>query len=119
MMFKCLVGALCFLFALHFSAQDINRFNKKRERTGKWITYTDASHTKKLSEVKYRNGNVVGTAKYYNTEGQLERIEKNPRDENLEGDGEDAGNKLVIIRRKAKKRIGIEYEEEIDEKGDE
>ena len=79
MMYKCLVGALCFLFALHFSAQDINRFNKKRERTGKWITYTDASHTKKLSEVKYRNGNVVGTAKYYNTEGQLERVEKKRR----------------------------------------
>lgn len=35
-----------------------------------------ASHTKKLSEIYYSKGNIVGTAKYYNTEGQLERVEK-------------------------------------------
>lgn len=76
MIIRSLLWAFCFSIALNIYGQEINRFNKKRERTGKWITYTDASHTKKLSEIYYRNGNVVRTAKYYNTGGQLERVEK-------------------------------------------
>ncbi len=58
-----------------YFAQAPNRFNKKGERTGKWLTHSDSAKTKKLFEGRYRKGNVVGHSYYYTMNGVLERRE--------------------------------------------
>ncbi|MBK9284547.1 MAG: hypothetical protein IPM51_09550 [Sphingobacteriaceae bacterium] len=66
-----------FLLALLSSCSTkINQYTRKKEKKGRWITYTDASKSKKLSEGKYRNGNPIGTWYYYNMNGELERKER-------------------------------------------
>lgn len=67
-----------FLFSLNSAdlpGQMLNRFNKQGHRTGKWITYTDSTKTKKLAEGRYKDGNPVRKFKYYTMEGVLEREE--------------------------------------------
>jgi hypothetical protein len=57
-------------------SQKLNQYNKKGERTGRWLTYSDPAKTKKLFEGRYKKGNSVGICSYYNLEGNLERIER-------------------------------------------
>lgn len=64
------------LASVSLFSQKLNQYNKKGERTGKWLTYSDAAKTKKLFEGRYRKGNSVGKCSYYNLDGNLERIEK-------------------------------------------
>lgn len=64
------------LFSFTFSFSQKNKFNRRGQRTGKWLTYSDSAKTKKLFEGKYRNGNSVGTSYYYSIDGNLEKKEK-------------------------------------------
>ncbi len=66
---------LLVLVTCYYFPQQLNRFNKKGERTGKWITYSDSAKTKKIFEGKYKRGNTVGHCYYYTMDGILERKE--------------------------------------------
>jgi hypothetical protein len=64
-----------FLLFRDLFPQKLNRFDKKGQRTGGWITYSDSARTKKLAECKYKKGHTVGKALYYTMDGQLEKKE--------------------------------------------
>lgn len=72
-------GCFCFIvFSLisFFSfSQTFNRLNKKGERTGKWIVYSDSARKNKLFEGRFRNGLAVGKSYYYTNDGTLDRKE--------------------------------------------
>lgn len=56
-------------------SQHHNRYNRHKERTGKWIVYADSAKKIKSTVVRYRNGNAVGRGYYYTSEGYLGRKE--------------------------------------------
>lgn len=62
------------LWANVFS-QRLNRYNHHGERKGKWIVYNDSAKKSKSTVVRYRNGNPIGRAYYYTSEGILGRRE--------------------------------------------
>lgn len=57
--------------------QNVNKFNRKKRRTGQWEFYWDDITKDVSSSGKFRNGKQVGKWKYYSQEGKIERIEKN------------------------------------------
>ena len=56
-------------------AQKLNQLNKNKQRTGKWINYSDSAKTTKLFEGRFKNGKAVGKAYYYLPSGLLDRTE--------------------------------------------
>lgn len=72
------LSALLILFLLQLITISLfsqNKFNKHRERTGKWIIYIDEQKKIKSMEGKYNNGKSVGKSLYYSNNGALERKE--------------------------------------------
>lgn len=49
----------------------LNRLNKNKQRTGKWVTYADKENTIKTFEGRFKNGVGVGKAYYYTLQGVL------------------------------------------------
>ncbi len=62
-------------FSFRLFPQHLNRYNKKGERIGKWVTFSDSAKKLKLFEGKYRKGTAVGTCLYYSLDGVLEKKE--------------------------------------------
>lgn len=77
-MFKQLfITALLLLAASLLFSQKLNRYNKKGQKTGRWISYSDSARTKKMFDGKLRNGITVGTCYYYTMDGILHKKEVN------------------------------------------
>lgn len=70
---------VCFFILLFsvsgFSQKRINRY-KHKQRQGKWIIYSDSTNTVIDSKGRYRKGNPVGKFYYYNSKGQVIKLEK-------------------------------------------
>ncbi len=74
MKYRALISILLILLFIHNGTAQ-NRLNKNKQRTGRWVVYTDSTKTKKLFEGRFRNGEAVGTSHYYSLAGTLDRKE--------------------------------------------
>lgn len=63
------------LITINLFSQHKNKFNKRGERTGKWIIFIDEQKKIKSMEGKFNNGKPVGKSLYYSNNGILERKE--------------------------------------------
>jgi len=59
------------------NANGLNQLDSKKRRSGNWEFYWDDENKVISSTGKFKHGKQVGTWKYYNQDGKLERIEHN------------------------------------------
>jgi antitoxin component YwqK of YwqJK toxin-antitoxin module len=59
------------------NVNNVNKLDRKKRRDGSWEFYWDDNNSIVSSSGKFRRGKQVGTWKYYNQQGKLERVEHN------------------------------------------
>ena len=69
-----IIFSLLLSFSFSYS-QKLNQHNKKGERIGRWITFTDSTKTKKVFDGRYKKGISKGKCFYYNADGSLQKKE--------------------------------------------